>query len=172
MHDLIISGGTIVTADACISSDIAIDRGKITKVEAGLKGAHQVLDATDRLVLPGGVDPHCHIEQMSGMGLMNADTFETATASAAIGGTTSLISFAAQPPGGRLRDAVEDYKMRAERGARIDHAFHVLIADPNVPNFEKDLTELVQEGLVDRFWTILQDFLVKCGSGVCCPQEF
>ena len=146
MHDLIISGGTIVTADACISSDIAIDRGKITKVEAGLRGAHQVLDATDRLVLPGGVDPHCHIEQMSGMGLMNADTFETATASAAIGGTTSLISFAAQPPGGRLRDAVEDYKMRAERGARIDHAFHVLIADPNVPNFEKDLTELVQEG--------------------------
>ncbi len=146
MHDLIISGGTVVTTDASLNADIAIDRGKITKVEAGLSGAREVIDARDRLVLPGGVDPHCHIEQMSGMGLMNADTFETATASAAIGGTTSLISFAAQPPGGRLRDAVEDYKMRAERGARIDHAFHVLIADPNVPNFEKDLTELVQEG--------------------------
>lgn len=146
MHDLIISGGTVITADASLNADIAIDRGKITKVEAGLSGAREVIDAKDRLVLPGGVDPHCHIEQMSGMGLMNADTFETATASAAFGGTTSLISFAAQPPGGRLRDAVQNYKTRAERGARIDHAFHVLISDPDVPHFGEDLIELAQEG--------------------------
>ena len=146
MHDLIISGGTIITADATIAADIAIDDGQITKIEAGLNEARQTIEATGRLVLPGGVDPHCHIEQMSGMGLMNADTFETATASAAFGGTTSLISFAAQPPGGRLRDAVQDYAKRAERGARIDHAFHILISDPYVPDFDKDLIALARDG--------------------------
>ena len=68
-------------------------------------------------MLPGGVDPHCHIQQLSGGGLMNADTFETATRSAAFGGTTTVISFAAQHRGDSLRNVVEKYAGLAAAGA-------------------------------------------------------
>ncbi|MFT5061228.1 MAG: dihydropyrimidinase, partial [Polaromonas sp.] len=103
MFDLIIASGTVVTAEHQFEADIAITGGRIAALGQDLGPAREVLDASGRLVLPGGVDPHCHIEQLSGMGLMNADTFETATASAAMGGTTSVISFAAQKAGERLR---------------------------------------------------------------------
>ena len=66
--------------------------------------ARRVIEAAGRIVMPGGVDVHAHIEQMSGMGQWNADTFETATRSAAMGGTTSVISFAAQAAGQTLSD--------------------------------------------------------------------
>ena len=146
MFDRVITGGTVVTAERQFDADIAITNGRIAALGQDLGPARDVLDASGRLILPGGVDPHCHIEQLSGMGLMNADTFETATASAAMGGTTSVISFAAQKIGERLRDTVADYAARAQRGARIDHAFHLMITDIDAPNFADDLTELVAAG--------------------------
>jgi len=144
-HDLIIRGGRVVTGGAVAEADIAVTAGRIAAVGHGLGGA-EVVEAKGLLVTPGGVDPHCHIEQMSGMGLMNADTFETATRSAAMGGTTSVISFAAQARGQRLRDAVADYAARAARGAAVDHAFHLLIADPGAPDFDEDLRALIAAG--------------------------
>ena len=108
--------------------------------------AEQEIDALGRMVMPGGVDPHCHIEQMSGMGLMNADSFESATRSAARGGTTSVISFAAQARGERLCDTVAAYAARARRGAMIDHAFHIILRDPGVPKLEEDLADLAAAG--------------------------
>jgi len=146
MFDRVITGGTVVTAERQFDADIAITNGRIAALGHDLGPARDVLDASGRLILPGGVDPHCHIEQLSGMGLMNADTFETATASAAMGGTTSVISFAAQKIGERLRDTVADYAARAQRGARIDHAFHLMITDIDAPHFADDLTELVAAG--------------------------
>ena len=122
---------TLVTEAGCASADIGVRQGSIAEIGEGLPVGVNDIDATGRLVLPGGVDPHCHVEQMSGMGLMNADTFETATRSAAIGGTTTIISFAAQHPGQRLSDVVADYSARAERGAMIDHAFHMIVSDPD-----------------------------------------
>ncbi len=146
MFDRIIKNGTLVTAEDQFRADIAIKGGRIAAIGHDLGPARDVTDARDRLVLPGGVDPHCHIEQLSGMGLMNADTFETATASAAMGGTTSVISFAAQKQGEQLRDTVAGYAARASRGARIDHAFHIMITDIEAPNFADDLTELARAG--------------------------
>jgi dihydropyrimidinase len=143
--DLVIKGGTVATADAVFDADIGVSGGRIAAVGAGLAGAETV-DATGLLVTPGGVDPHCHIEQLSGMGVLNADTFETATRSAAMGGTTSVISFAAQQKGQRLRDTVEDYAARAARGAAIDHAFHLSVSDVEVPGFADDLRDLVAAG--------------------------
>ncbi len=96
--------------------------------------------------MPGGVDPHAHIEQMSGMGQMNADTFETATRSAAMGGTTSVICFAAQAKDERLSDTVAQYSERAKRGAMIDHAFHITVTDPSVSDFRQDLEALIGAG--------------------------
>jgi len=145
VHDLIITGGCVATPGSVAVMDIAVSDGRIAALGAGLAGRERI-DATGLIITPGGVDPHAHIEQMSGMGLFNADTFETATRSAAMGGTTSVISFAAQLKGQRLRDAMADYAARAARGAAIDHALHILISDPDVPDFEDDLRALIKAG--------------------------
>ncbi|AHM04604.1 D-hydantoinase [Roseibacterium elongatum DSM 19469] len=145
-HDLMIRGGRVITADGQFTADIAVSAGRITAIGHGLGMATETIDATGLMVTPGGVDPHCHIEQMSGMGLMNADTFETATRSAAMGGTTSVISFAAQGKGQRLSEAVADYAARATRGAAIDHAFHLIVADSAAPDLEADLHSLIAAG--------------------------
>jgi dihydropyrimidinase len=144
--DLVIRGGRIVTAGGSFNGDLAVQDGRIAGIGDGIGPGAQEVDATGRLVLPGGVDPHCHIEQMSGMGLMNADTFETATRSAAMGGTTSVISFAAQAHGQGLGDVIDDYAARARRGAMIDHAFHLTVTDTSVDGFSDDLATLIAAG--------------------------
>ena len=144
--DLIIRDGRVVTPEGIVEADIAIDEGQIAAVGQDLGTAQTEIDAAGKWVMPGGVDPHAHIEQMSGMGLMNADTFETATKSAAMGGTTSVISFAAQAAGQGIGGTVSDYEVRAQRGAMIDHAFHMIVSDISVPGFEPELARLIAAG--------------------------
>ena len=145
-YSLVVRGGTVVTASESFLADIGVRGGRIARIDRDLARGDTEIDATGRLVLPGGVDPHCHIEQMSGMGIMNADTFETASRSAAIGGTTSVISFAAQHPGMRLADVMEDYSARAARGAMIDHAFHMIVSDPDEIALHQELPALINDG--------------------------
>jgi dihydropyrimidinase len=145
-HDLLIKGGTIATATDVFQADLAVKDGVICAVGHDLGAAETSIDAQDRLVLPGGVDTHCHIEQLSGAGLMNADTFETATRSAAMGGTTCTVSFAAQHPGMRLGKVMADYMVLAEKGAMIDHAYHAIIADISGVNLTEDLPKLIDAG--------------------------
>ena len=137
--DLVIRHGRAVTPRGIVEGDIAITGERIVSVGTPVTSAKQLIDAKGHWVMPGGVDPHAHIEQMSGMGVMNADTFETATTSAAMGGTTSVISFAAQAKGQALTEMVADYTARAKRGAMIDHAFHMTVTDTSVPGFDRDL---------------------------------
>ena len=146
--DLVIRNGRVVTPHGVVEADISIANGRIAEIGTSLDidSTCQELDAAGHWVMPGGVDAHAHIEQMSGMGQMNADTFETATRSAAMGGTTSVISFAAQAAGQKLSDTVADYERRAQRGAMIDHAFHITITDLEVPNFSADLGQLIEQG--------------------------
>src|SRR2546430_3728806 len=137
--DLVIRGGTLVTATDTVEADVGIRGETVAAIGRGLeKGPHEI-DARGKLVMPGGVDSHCHIEQLSASGLMNADTFHTATASAALGGTTSVISFAAQHVGMSLTKVVEDYHRLAERGAVVDYAFHMILADPSETVLAKEL---------------------------------
>lgn len=145
-YDLVIRGGRIVTSTDIFSADLAVQDGSIAKIADHVSKGETEVDATGKLLMPGGVDPHCHIEQVSGMGLPNADTFETATRSAAMGGTTSVISFAAQHRGQRLQDVMDDYAARAHRGAMIDHAFHIMVSDPSVDHFNDDLAALIAGG--------------------------
>src|SRR5215207_2325860 len=126
--------------------DVAIYRGQIAALGWDLPQGRRTIDARGKLVLPGGVDAHCHIEQLSGGGLMNADTFETATRSAAFGGTTTVISFAAQHRGDSLHEVVEDYSRRAAAGAVTDYAFHLWISDPTPETLEVDLPRLIDAG--------------------------
>ncbi|MFD0917112.1 dihydropyrimidinase [Pseudahrensia aquimaris] len=145
--DTIIRNGTVAAASGMGVMDIGISNGKIAALAPSLAGkAPSQIDASDHYVLPGGVDTHCHIEQISGAGLMNADTFETATRSAVFGGTTCTVSFAAQHPGNRMRDVVADYAKLAEKGALIDYAFHMIVADISGENLRTDIPKLIADG--------------------------
>ena len=144
--DLLVQDGWVVTPDGIARGDVAISNGKIISVGKPVAEAKVQIAAQGKWVMPGGVDPHAHIEQMSGMGQWNADTFETATKSAAMGGTTSVISFAAQANGQTLSDTVSDYAARASRGAMIDYAFHITLTDTSVAGFDDDLVELIDAG--------------------------
>ncbi|MBL8588877.1 MAG: dihydropyrimidinase [Methylobacteriaceae bacterium] len=144
--DLVIRGGTVVTPTGVAQADVAILSESIAAIGRDLPAGRREIDAGGRYVLPGGVDPHCHIEQLSGGGIMNADTFETATRSAAFGGTTSVISFAAQHREMRLPQVVADYAALAAKGAVIDHAFHLMIANPDRQTIDHDLPALIRAG--------------------------
>ena len=177
--DLVIRNGQVVTPEGVMTGDVAVAGETIAAIGHDLAGTRTV-DASGRFVMPGGIDPHAHIEQMSGMGLMNADTFETATRSAAMGGTTSVISFAAQAEGQTISDAVAGYATLARRGAMIDHAFHMIVRDTTVAAFADDMDRLMAQGhrSVKVFTTynikltdaeILQTLrLVGMGGGLVC----
>ena len=144
--DLVIRKGQVVTPNGIVEGDLAVVGHRIVSVGKPISSAKTEISAKGKLVMPGGVDTHAHIEQMSGMGQWNADTFETATKSAALGGTTSVISFAAQSGGQPLAETVSDYAARASRGAMIDYAFHITLTDTGVPGFDDDLGPLIAEG--------------------------
>jgi dihydropyrimidinase len=145
-YDIVIRGGTLATATDVFKADLGIQAGRIAAIGLDLPTGAQEIDAKGKLVLPGGVDTHCHIEQLSGSGLMSADNFETATRSAAFGGTTSVISFAAQHRGANLASVVEDYAALARKGAIVDYAFHLMVANPDEQTVTQDLPALIRAG--------------------------
>lgn len=145
-YDTVIRNGTIATATDVFAADLAIVGEKIAAIGHSLPAGGREIDASGMLVLPGGVDTHCHIEQLSGGGLMNADTFESATRSAAFGGTTTVVSFAAQHRGADLAATVEDYAALARRGAMVDYAFHLMVANPDEATITRDLPALIRAG--------------------------
>jgi dihydropyrimidinase len=145
-YDLVLRGGTVATSSAVFAADVAIAGEVIAAIGRDLPAGVREIDARGKLVLPGGVDSHCHIEQLSAAGIINADTFESATVSAAYGGTTTVISFAAQHIGLKLDEVVEAYHALARKGAIIDYAFHMIIADPTEKTLRDDLPKLVKAG--------------------------
>lgn len=145
-YETVVRGGMVVGPDGRGVADIAIADGRIVALGEGLAAGATELDAAGKLVLPGGVDPHCHIAQISGDGVAMADDFESATAAAAHGGTTTVISFAAQAKGGSLKAVVEDYAALAEAGARIDYAFHLIVSDARAEILDDELPALIQDG--------------------------
>jgi dihydropyrimidinase len=145
-YDLVIRNGTVGTASDVFAADLGINGETIVALGSNLAPGRTEIDAEGKLVLPGGVDAHAHIEQLSAAGIMNADTFETATRSAAFGGTTSVICFAAQHVGMDARQVVTDYTALAKRGAMIDYAFHVIIADVTEKVIAEDIPALVGQG--------------------------
>lgn len=146
MHDLLVRGGTVVTASDAFAADVAVRDGRIVAIGTGLGPARQTIEASGRLVLPGGVDTHCHVEQRSSTGLMTADDFYTATVSAACGGTTTIVPFAAQHRGQSLAAVVADYRQRAAARAVVDYAFHLIVSDPTRRALDEELPALVAEG--------------------------
>jgi len=146
-HDLTVRNGTIVTAADTLRADIGIVQGRVVAISEHLPaGAHDI-DAVGRLVLPGGIDSHCHVEQLSSMGVMCADDFYSATVSAAFGGNTMIIPFACQHRGDSLLDVVTDYAERARSKAVIDYSFHLIISDPTEQTLGEHLPQLIGRGM-------------------------
>jgi len=144
--DLVIRGGTVVTDAESRRLDVGVRGGLIAALGEGLGPASREIDASGQLVMPGGVDAHCHVAQRSSSGLMTADDFFTGGVSAACGGTTTIIPFAAQHRGQHLRDVVADYHRRAEGRAFVDYGFHLIVSDPTEAVLREELPDLVARG--------------------------
>ena len=144
--DLVVKGGTIVTAAETARADIGIIGERIAAIGSGLQG-RQVIDAGGKLVMPGGVDSHCHIEQLQPGGGSDEESFATGSAAALAGGTTTVVTFAAQFKGGGLLAPLAEYHRRAAAGARVDYAFHQIITDPTDAVLAHDLPQVVASGV-------------------------
>src|SRR6202043_211824 len=128
--DTVIRNGTIVTASDTYAADVGITNGVIAAIGAGLpiENAGKVIEAAGRLVMPGGIDVHTHLDMPFG-GTTSADDFETGTRAAAFGGTTTLIDFAIQYKGQTLRTAFDTWMQKASGKAVSDYAFHCIVTD-------------------------------------------
>ncbi|MBW9062879.1 dihydropyrimidinase [Rhizobium herbae] len=120
----VIKNGTIVTADLTYKADVKVDGGKIVEIGPNLSG-DETLDATGCYVMPGGIDPHTHLE-MPFMGTYSSDDFESGTRAALSGGTTMVVDFALPSPGQSLLEALTMWDNKTSR-ANCDFSFHMAI---------------------------------------------
>lgn len=130
--DLVICNGTLVTASDSCAADLAISGEKITAIGRGLSG-RQTLDAGGLLVIPGGIDPHVHLQYAQGRHqVVSSDDWFTGTIAAACGGTTTVLDFVEARPGQSWMQAFDQRRGQAETQAVIDYGFHMTFnrADP------------------------------------------
>ncbi len=146
MMDLIIKDGTVVTDSETFKADIGISNGKIAVVGQDLNAADQIIDATGKYVMPGGLDVHVHL-QLPFCGTVSADDFVTGTKAAATGGITTIIDYAIQSKGNTLTDAVKSRKKEADGKVCVDYSLHGGITDWN-DRTKSELKSLVAEGIV------------------------
>lgn len=146
-YDLTVRNGRVVTGGKVIEGDLGIRDGRIVYIGKALAPAVRDVDAAGRWVLPGGIDSHCHVEQRSGMGMMCADDFYSATVSAAFGGTTTILPFAAQHRGMAVPEVLADYHQRAREKAVIDYGFHLILANPDEKTLAEDLPAAIRAGI-------------------------
>lgn len=146
-YEMTIRGGRVSTDKDTFYADIGINGGVIVAIAPGLPAGAVDIDATGRWVLPGGVDSHCHIEQLSGMGVMCADDFYSGTVSAAFGGTTTIMPFAAQHRGMKIPAVLADYAQRAATKAVIDYGFHLILTNPDEDTMQIDLPQAIRDGI-------------------------
>lgn len=140
---LVIKGGTVVTADRTFAADVLVEGETIKAVGPDLTGTTTV-DATGCFVMPGGIDPHTHLE-MPFMGTTTADNYEIGTKAALSGGTTMVVDFCIPDHGQPLMDAMADWDRRGA-GAAGDYSFHMAITDWN-DSIKADMAKVVARGV-------------------------
>ncbi len=143
----LIRNGTVVTAESTFPADILVEGEKIKEVRPGIppNAGDTVLDASGLLLLPGGIDAHTHLDMPFG-GTTSSDDFETGTRAAAFGGTTTIVDFAIQARGTRMRDALDTWWKKAENKACIDYGLHMIVTDLGGAGLE-DMDDMVREGV-------------------------
>ncbi len=143
--DLVIRGGSVVTASETFRADIGIRGERIAAIGEGLAG-QRVIYAAGLLVMPGGVDSHCHIEQLRQGGGTDEESFVTGSTAAFAGGTTSVVTFSSQFRGGGILQPLAEYRRRAAH-AMVDYAFHQIITDPTDAVIAEEIPAVVASGV-------------------------
>ncbi len=146
-YDLKISGGTVANSAETFEADIGIRDGRIVAIAKNLGDAERTIRADGKFVLPGGIEAHCHIEQESSGGIMTSDDYYSGSVSAAFGGNTSFVPFAAQHRGQKLGDVLATYHGRAAPKSVIDYSFHLIISDPTDEVLHEELPKAIDGGI-------------------------
>lgn len=146
MFDLVIRGGTVVTASDVTRCDVGIRGERIVMLGEALPEGREEIDATGLYVMPGGIDSHVHFAQPSGDGIVMADGFESGTRSALMGGNTTVMPFCLQQKGQTLREALSAYHALADGQCLTDVSFHLIITDPTPGVLGQEIPALVEDG--------------------------
>ncbi|MCP9494842.1 MAG: dihydropyrimidinase [Pyrinomonadaceae bacterium MAG19_C2-C3] len=142
----LIRNGRIVTAVDDYKADILVEDELVSVIGAKLEmETDRVIDAAGKLVIPGGIDPHTHLELPFG-GTSSSDDFFTGTRAAAFGGTTTIIDFAVQNKGESMIQGVDNWHKKAEGKTAIDYGFH-LITTEFEDGAEREMYQLMDEGV-------------------------
>ena len=143
---VLIKNGHIFTAVDNYVADILVDDGQIRTIGIDLSADDaKTIDATGKYVIPGGIDPHTHLDFPFG-GTVSSDDFSTGTIAAAVGGTTTIVDFVVQQPGQSLTEALEIWHQKAGGQAAVDYGFHMIIRD--LPDSRlPEMDEMVRQGV-------------------------
>ena len=158
----VIRNGTIVTHDLTYKADVRVEGGKIVEIGHNLKGDTE-LDATSCYVMPGGIDPHTHLE-MPFMGTYTADDFDSGTRAALAGGTTMVIDFALPAPGQGLIDALQMWHNKSAR-AHCDYSYHMAVTWWSEQVFD-EMPQVVERGI-----TSFKHFMAYKGALMVNDEE-
>jgi dihydropyrimidinase len=145
--DLIIKSGMVANASDSFQADVGIRDGVIAAIGKKLGAAERIIDASGKYVLPGGIEGHCHIEQESSGGIMTADDYYSGSVSAAFGGNTCFVPFAAQHRGQKLAKVLDTYHRRAAPKSVIDYSFHLIVSDPTDEVLNVELPRAIEAGI-------------------------
>lgn len=151
----LIKNGTLATAEASFGADLLIEDEKIAAIGHNLskEGVDEVLDATDKLVIPGGIDPHVHLD-MPFMGTFSSDDYTTGTRAAMHGGTTMVIDFILQKQGDTLRNALTTWQAKSKDKAVGDYSYHMAVTDFN-DQVAEEVKEMIQKEGITSFKTFM-----------------
>lgn len=155
---VLIKNGRIVTATDDFPGDVLIEGEKILAVGKDLSDhlstpPGTIIDATGLLLMPGGIDPHVHLD-MPFMGTFSSDTHETGTRAALFGGTTTVIDFVLQKQGHPLKEALAEWNSRASGTAVGDYSFHMAVTDFN-DGTKAEIAEMVEKEGITSFKTFM-----------------
>ena len=159
---IVIKGGTLVTAARTYAADVLIEGESIVAIGPGLSG-DKTLDAAGCYVMPGGIDPHTHLE-MPFMGTTSADNYETGTKAALSGGTTMVVDFCIPGHGQKLMDAWADWDRRSA-GAATDYSYHMCIVSWSEA-IREEMAEVVRHGV-----TTFKHFMAYKGALMVNDEE-
>jgi len=150
----LIKGGKVVTAADEFFADIYIENDKIAAIGKNLPyKAEKIINAKSRLIFPGGIDPHVHLD-MPFMGTSSSDDYETGTRAALFGGTTMVIDFILQTQGDTLKNALKIWQKKSENKALADYSYHMAVTDYNKKT-EKEVIEFIKNEGITSFKTFM-----------------
>lgn len=162
--DMVIKNGVLVTHKEILHRDIGVRAGKIAKIAEHISEGEGIIDASDRLVFPGIIDAHTHMETPV-KAITSSDDFSTGTKAAAAGGVTTIIDFTIQARGQSLKESIEERKRQANGRVYVDYALHCNLTDFKV-SFLREIPDIIESGI-----TSFKVFMAYRNEGIMVSNE-